>query len=92
MKYVVLPCLFENDKTKSSKLFGKESLLKDYTIRNIIFFNFDALEPAFEEESNTNYTILHLSNTDFATLLTIEEVLDEIQKAFSITNVTLKAN
>jgi len=92
MNYVIIPCFFENDRTKSFKVISKEAVLSDYTIRDIVFFRFDALEPAFEEETNTNYTVIHLGSTDFATPLTIEETLNKIQKAFSITNIKINTN
>jgi hypothetical protein len=92
MNYITLPCFFENDRTKSLKLLSKDSLLTDYTIRDIIFFKIDALEPAFEKETNTNYTIIHLGSTDFATPLTVQDTLNKIQKAFSITNVEINTN
>lgn len=78
---MMIPVYFHNESTKLLQDCNIKINPDSFVVRDVAFFNIDAVIPVFEDEKE--YCIIQLSGNAFYSPLTTEEVLDMVDEILS---------
>lgn len=79
---ITIPCFFEDEETETNEIIGKEMAYADGTIKNVRFYNINAVSPYVDKVDGKIYACVHSNGTEFVSSLSVKDVIKIIEDAF----------